>query len=32
MRATAEDVEDVYLYAKHDDVGLAPEHVRRIAG
>jgi uncharacterized protein YecE (DUF72 family) len=24
------EVRDIYLYAKHDDTGVAPEHVKRI--
>ena len=30
MRKAAGDAEDIYVYAKHDDVGVAPEQVERI--
>ena len=32
LTRASEKADDIYLYAKHDDVGLAPEHVRRMAG
>ncbi len=30
VRRLSREVQDVYLYAKHDDEGVAPEHVKRI--
>ena len=32
VKRVAESVEDVYFYVKHDDEGIAPESVKRIAG
>lgn len=32
LREPAGDTGDIYVYAKHDDVGIAPEQVRRIVG
>ena len=29
-RRLSREVQDIYLYAKHDDEGVAPEHVKRI--
>jgi uncharacterized protein YecE (DUF72 family) len=30
VRRLSREVQDIYLYAKHDDEGVAPEHVKRI--
>jgi uncharacterized protein YecE (DUF72 family) len=30
LKRLSERVGEIYLYAKHDDVGIAPEHVKRI--
>jgi uncharacterized protein YecE (DUF72 family) len=30
VKRLSREVRDIYLYAKHDDTGVAPEHVKRI--
>jgi len=30
VKRLSREVQDIYLYAKHDDEGVAPEHVKRI--
>ena len=30
VKRSSREVQDIYLYAKHDDEGVAPEHVKRI--